>query len=198
MKGLGHRLLMTTYLVLAATIPCVQSAVANGQGAAKPHEHGVGKLDVAVDGLTVAIEGELPGVDVFGFEHRPRNPKETQVIVSALTTLRQQPSPLFELPNGAGCTLAKVEVKAEGLEDAVDQAGAKAKPATPEPGHEHADVDISYRFNCQKSPVGGTLTVKLFGAFPHLTTLRVQVLSGTSQAGVTLRAADGRVGTVKL
>ena len=56
--------------------------------AADPHQHGVGQLNVAIQGDHVEIELETPGADIVGFEHPPRTAEQKKAVQDAATTLR--------------------------------------------------------------------------------------------------------------
>ena len=84
--------------------------------AADPHQHGVGRLNVAVQGDEVEIELETPGADIVGFEHEPRTAEQKRAVQDAATALRDGAA-LFVFPAAAGCTLKEAEVEAGLLGD---------------------------------------------------------------------------------
>jgi hypothetical protein len=146
----------------------------------KAHEHGAAKLDVAVDGTNVSLALEMPGDDAFGFERAPKNDAEKAAIKEALTNLRK-PDTLFRFPPDAGCTSKIASVKA--AQEATLNGGKM-------PAGEHADVDADYTFACKKAPVGGSLTLGLLKVFPRLKSVRVQVVTGSTQSGQTIHSSD--------
>jgi len=162
----------------------------------KAHEHGVASVSIAVDKTQVGVDLEVPGVDIFGFEHPPHGTAQKQAVANALTSLRTQPLVLFQLPADLGCKATKVDVKANGMEE-TPKAPAKLAKATPkstkQPEEDHADVDASYIFSCQKAPDGAAMQLGLLKAFPHIHLARVQVLSGTLQKGLQIHAASEEI-----
>ena len=104
---------MIRMIAVAATILVLASA----QGAAEterqlgPHQHGHGTLNLAVEGQTVQMELEVPGVDIVGFEHKAKTAEDRAKMEAAEKTLAQ-PLALFILPGEAGCkvTAAKVSI----------------------------------------------------------------------------------------
>ena len=104
---------MIRMIAVAATILVLASA----QGAAEterqlgPHQHGHGSLNLAVEGQTVQMELEVPGVDIVGFEHKAKTAEDRAKMEAAAKTLAQ-PLALFILPGEAGCkvTAAKVSI----------------------------------------------------------------------------------------
>ena len=72
--------------------------------AADPHQHGVGQLNVAIQGDHVEIELETPGADIVGFEHPPRTAEQKKAVQNAARTLRNG-SAIFVFPAAARCKL---------------------------------------------------------------------------------------------
>ena len=64
------------------------------------HEHGVGQLNIAVDGNTVAMEFHAPGADIVGFEHAAHDSADRAAVDAAVATLAR-PLDLFVLPAAA-------------------------------------------------------------------------------------------------
>ena len=170
MKHLGNGLVL-----LFALGPL--AAAAKSQ---KAHEHGAVTVSVAVEGTEARIEAEIPGDDLFGFEHAPRTASEKSALSSALSTLRGRPLEMFTLPPTAGCSAKAVSVTS-GLEG---QSGGKETKLG-----DHQDVDLAYTFTCKQPLSGLTLTVGLFKAFPRIKTIRLQVLTASQQTGVVLHGA---------
>ena len=94
---------MIRVMAVAATILVLSVA----QGAAEterqlgPHQHGHGTLNLAVEGQTVQMELEVPGVDIVGFEHKAQSAEDRAKIEAAEKTL-SQPLALFVLPRRGG------------------------------------------------------------------------------------------------
>ena len=64
------------------------------------HEHGVGELNIAFDGNTVAIEFHAPGADIVGFEYEAESAEDRSLIDAAVARLAR-PLDLFVLPAAA-------------------------------------------------------------------------------------------------
>jgi hypothetical protein len=143
--------------------------------AAGKHEHGVGQMDIVVEGDVLEIELELPLDTLVGFERAPKNDKQKAALAAALETLRKVAvSPA--LTSGPGCTLEKVEVD--------DPFG---EPADKGDKHDHEDVDVDYRFRCAAPNALVGIDTTIFKSFPRLYRLEVQRV-GPKKAGV---AAQG-------
>jgi len=149
------------------------SALAHG-----PHEHGVVKLDVAVEPGRVTLLMESPLANLVGFERAPRTDAERQRVDAALATLNAAAT-LFKIDPAAGCVPGPVELNAAALE------GGKPGAAEAEGGH--ADIDASFTFKCNKKAAAPAfIDTGLFTAFPAIQRIDVQLATGSAQAKRTL------------
>ena len=148
----------------------------------KAHEHGVARLDVAVDALRVSIELDTPLENLLGFERAPRTDAERDKANAAIAKLRLGET-LFRIDAVAGCTLDKVELRSAPL-----QLGAAAASAG-----EHADLNGLYTFNCKAGAKAGFVEVGLFEAFAGFKRIDLQVATPKGQLKATLRRPSSRV-----
>lgn len=132
---------------MKSTLPLLLALIATPTFAqetrqADAHEHGVGMLDIAVDGGTLAMVFHAPGADIVGFEYLPESDADRATVDAAVATL-SQPLSLFALPDAAGCTVdaATAELEAEGAHDDHADHDAKhdAEHGHDDHAHEHAD-----------------------------------------------------------
>ncbi len=72
------------------------------------HEHGVGTLNIAVEGTTVAMEFEAPGADIVGFEYEATT-DAAQVAVHAAVAKLGSPLDLFVMPDAAKCIVVSAK-----------------------------------------------------------------------------------------
>jgi hypothetical protein len=151
------------------------AALAAGQA----HEHGVVKMDVAIEGQKLSIAVEAPLDNLLGFERAPRTDAERKAAAEVLARLRSPDKgmPLFVPDAAAQCTLSKAEVLAATLEPGAKPAG-KA---------EHADLDASYEFTCGKPAELRSLDVGLFDAYKRIQRIEVQVAGPQGQSKLTLK-----------
>ncbi|HIZ50807.1 MAG TPA: DUF2796 domain-containing protein, partial [Candidatus Pseudomonas excrementavium] len=70
---------------------------AHGSHNAAAHQHGVGTLDIVIEGQQLLLELSTPAGDLLGFEHAPRNQAQRDQLDTLMSTLRQ-PEKLFTLP----------------------------------------------------------------------------------------------------
>ena len=72
----------TSALVLAGGLACAAVTWAG-----RPHEHGVARLDVAVEAGRVDLILEIALDDLTGFERAPRTEAETTAVAAAVARL---------------------------------------------------------------------------------------------------------------
>ncbi len=143
--------------------------------AGKAHEHGVVKIDVAVDGATLTVTLDTPLDSVLGFERAPRTPAERRAADEALARLRDAAG-LFTPSAAAACTAGPPEVKAPVLE---------ASPPAQKDGH--ADLEATYTWRCEQPAQLRELGLNLFASFPRMQRIEAQVAGATAQKKLTLR-----------
>ena len=103
---------LTTALSLIALAP----AAAAETRQLDAHQHGHGALNIAVEGAIVAMELEVPGADIVGFEHKAESDEDRAAIDAAIAQLAQ-PLDIFVIPAAAGCTVTAAAVELIGDED---------------------------------------------------------------------------------
>lgn len=175
---------------------------------ADAHEHGVGMLDIAVDGGTLAMVFHAPGADIVGFEYLPESDADRAAVDAAVATL-SQPLSLFALPDAAGCTVdaATAELEAEGAhDDHADHAEHDAKHDAEhghddhadehhaEEGHEdhddhaeehhgekvtHTEFNAQYSLTCADPSAITAMTFPYFETFENAREVEVQIVTTT-------------------
>ncbi len=148
------------------------------------HQHGVLKLDIAVDARKLSLQMESPLDNLVGFERAPRNEVERQRVEAALAKLKAGQA-LFSIDPAAQCGLAKVE-----LTSAVLKLGAVA-PASK--NSEHADIDAVFEFECRDAARAAYIDVGLFDTFAGMKQIDVQMATPLGQRKQTLKRPAKRV-----
>jgi len=162
--------------------------------AAGPHVHGVGALNLAVDGTGVFIELHSPAADVFGFEHAPRTAGQREQVAAAMVRLADGAA-LFRAPAEAGCELreaAPVSPFEDESGHGHDHGHHHEEHGHDHGGHEaHADVSATYGFACAAAPAW--VEVGLFEAFPGMQRLDVQFITASGQGKAVLERGASRL-----
>ncbi|MEM1344824.1 MAG: DUF2796 domain-containing protein [Pseudomonadota bacterium] len=197
---------------LCAALPLVAApfAAAGEKRALDAHEHGVGLFNMAIEGTQVAMELEVPGADIVGFEYEATSPEDLAAIEAAKATLAD-PLALFVLPAAAGCTLASAEVALigpggdeHGEEHAGHGHGEKAHGHSHDHGHGHShghghghgeeahaeeagethtEFHAEYRLTCAEIANLDRIDFAYFAAFPNAEELEIQLIDANGSRG---------------
>ena len=98
------------------------------------HSHGVGNLELVVQGSRVKASFEIPMESLLGFEHLPRTPAQKKAMADLQTAVAQA-SYFITLPAAADCQPKSLQVNADMFN------GKKS---------EHSDLDAELEFSCSQ------------------------------------------------
>ena len=178
----GFRRLGATALI-AAGLACLCSVSAvHAQGHA--HEHGVVKLDIAIEANKLSFQMESPLDNLVGFERAPRNDAERKRVDAAVAKLKAAGA-LFKIDPAAGCTLTNVELSSAPLKL------GKAEASALEEGH--ADLDGDFEFTCKNAASASFIQLGLFDGFDAMQRIDVQIAAPQGQFKRTLRRPASRI-----
>jgi hypothetical protein len=166
----------------AASAPTVAAPAHASQHA---HVHGVARLGIAVQDKAVTIQFESPLDSLIGFEHRPASPAQ-KTAASALQARMHAPQDLFRFDTAASCVLTKS--KAESAIFQPPAAGAV---------DEHADLDATFEFRCERPDKLSTLEVGLFAAYPRLMRIDVDVATDKGQFKRDLKSPQRAISLIR-
>jgi hypothetical protein len=167
--------------LLLAALPAL---IAGPVLAGKAHEHGVARVDLAVEPTRITVLLEMPMDGLVGFERAPRDDAERKAVDAGLVRLRNAAT-LFAIDPAAQCTPGPVVLTAPVL--GLGQAAAPAK------NDGHADIDASYEFTCVDGFRAGFVEVGLFEAFSRLKRVEVQAVTRKGQIKATLKRPSTRL-----
>ena len=194
-------------LVLAAGGPGHASEREHGA-----HVHGVGQMNLAVEGKEVEIELTAPGADIVGFEHAAETDADRKAVVAATEKLKKALA-LFSFPVAAKCELEEAEVHTEmmdghgdgnekrhdhGKDHAHEKEHDHGKEHAPEKKHDHeerhAEFRAHYHFECGALEALSHIDVSgYFRSFPNARELEVQSITAKGQGAGELTAANPRL-----
>lgn len=180
------------------------------------HAHGMGELNIVVEGNELVIEFISPAANIVGFEHMPGNSEETQALEQAEQSLTQADK-LFELTQEAQCILEHTNIESALLSEhethsddqAHEEHEAHAEDETHEEheenethsedethenheendGHDgetHSEFHAHYEFQCAEIEKLTEINVTVFNVFPLTESLNVQLLSQSGQSQKSL------------
>ncbi|MEM9709277.1 MAG: DUF2796 domain-containing protein [Pseudomonadota bacterium] len=171
-------------------------AIAEDKRELDAHVHGHGALNIAMEGNQVAIELEVPGFDIVGFEYEASTDEDKAAIATALDTLGDA-SNLFSLTADAGCEVTEASVELLGEEDehgeheGEDHAAADTGHdhghshghAHGEAAHseeaeaEHSEFHAEYLMTCAAIDKLASIELPYFENFPNAEELEVQLVT---------------------
>ncbi|MGI9477650.1 MAG: DUF2796 domain-containing protein [Hyphomicrobiaceae bacterium] len=142
------------------------------------HEHGVGKLNIAVENDQIALELRAPGADIVGFEHHAESAKDRQKVDAAVVLLAR-PLDLFRLPDEANCQVREANVELHGRNDHAEDPTDEDKHPLVHEGEEddHTEFHAAYVLTCANPDVVTQVDFAYFSYFPNADALEVQMIS---------------------
>ena len=176
------------------------------------HEHGVGELNIAVDGNTIAMEFHAPGADIVGFEYAAESAEDRSAIDAAVATLAR-PLQLFVFPTAAECSViqASAELESEDTHDEHDDHEEEDDDDHAE-GHdehdddhadahddEHADdaghteFHAEYTLTCGNPAAASELTFAYFDTFENAREIEVQIKSASGAQAFEVERDDPKL-----
>ena len=181
-------------LLLALPFALLPLAVAHAadehdheHGSLGAHEHGVGRLNAALDGQTLELELESPAMNLVGFEHAAATDAD-KAKVAAVRAQLEKPLILFNLPPAAGCVIAKQELESPLFGDKPDADDDHDHDAK-EDHRDHSDIHAHYQFSCSSPGALKTLDLaNMFNTFPATRKIQVQLIGPSGQQGIEVTA----------
>ncbi|MNI43601.1 hypothetical protein D3C76_104610 [compost metagenome] len=186
-------------LLLALPFAMLPLAVAHAadehdheHGSLGAHEHGVGRLNAALDGKTLELELESPAMNLVGFEHVATSDAD-KAKVAAVRAQLEKPLALFNLPTAAGCVVENQELESPLFGDKPDADDDHDEDAKDEDGHEHhhdhSEIHAHYQFTCATPAALKSLDLaNIFTRFPATRKIQVQLIGPSGQQGVEVTA----------
>ena len=148
------------------------------------HEHGVGELNIAIDGSLAEFEFMLPGADIVGFEYEAKSDEDLAKIENALLVLENYEN-VFSLNKNSKCVLADLDhhLSGEEHEEHEEHADEEHEEHADEEHEEHADEEshtefyAKYSFKCDNIKQLDKVEFSYFKTFPNSSELEVQFVS---------------------
>jgi len=156
----------------------------------KAHEHGVAKVNIAVDGAQVTIFLESPLVDLLSFGHAPATLEQCEQVKEMARRMHQ--SVLFRLTPAAECRLERVALASEVLAaDLLDPnislpVLCPGQSAAQSSGEVCNDLHVEFTFICGKPENLSSVNVLLFNDWPKLTRIDAQAVTPKGQRSASL------------
>ena len=159
------------------------------------HEHGVGELNIAVEGNSIDLEFMIPGADIVGFEYKAKSEADIALVNDALIKFDEFNN-IFSIPSTSNCNLVEADIsinqgdnhKDEHNHDEHDDHDEHEDEHDHDDHGEHDDHDehdeeahnefvAHYSFNCGNIKEIDRISFPYFTTFPNSGELEVQFVS---------------------
>ena len=178
---------LVTALLLASITPAL-AQIERQHGA---HVHGTSIVDIALDGKTLAIHLDAPGVNLLGFEHAPRDAAERATVAAVLKDLKA-PSLWLQPATAAACGLIDAKVASKGLDNDTPATTAAADNHDAGNAETHADFDADYTFECSQPDKLDTIDIQLVKRYAGTKIITLNIASPAGQISVELSGTTTR------
>lgn len=186
MKGNMKRAL-SSMVIYALLCTAFSPAIAH-----EAHVHGLGKLDMAIDGAQVMLHLDTPLMNLLGFEHAAKSPKDRSAVQNMALKLRDS-GRIFVTTPAAECRPASIKLVSNALDPIL--LGEPSTPAakTAPMRSEHADLNADFVLQCVHPDLLKTIDVALFTQFKGFQKIDVQMLTPKKQLAAILRPSTSRL-----
>lgn len=147
------------------------------------HEHGVGELNIAVEGNAMNLEFMIPGADIVGFEYEAKSDSDIALVNTALSKFQDFEN-IFTLSSSGNCNLVDAEID-------INQGDEHEDEHDHEDEHEHEDEHdhdeheeeahnefvAHYSFTCGNVKEIDRIDFPYFTTFPNSGELEIQFVS---------------------
>ena len=153
------------------------------------HEHGVGELNIAVEGNSIDLEFMIPGADVVGFEYKAKSEADIALVKDALIKFDEFNN-IFSIPSASNCILVEADISINQGDNHKDEHNHDEHDDHDEheDEHDHDDHDehdeeahnefvAHYSFNCGNIKEIDRISFPYFTTFPNSGELEVQFVS---------------------
>jgi len=145
------------------------------------HVHGHASAQISYVQGILNINKTLSSIDIFGFEHAPKNEEQNKIITQAINTMENAEN-LFSFKNNA-CELESFRIDNEIIQPDVDTS-QNHHDHEDEHHHEeesHTDVVANYIFKCDNK-IFESIEYLVFDHFPSLEEMEVEYIASDHQA----------------
>ena len=153
------------------------------------HEHGVGELNIAVEGNSIDLEFMIPGADIVGFEYKAKSEADIALVKDALIKFDEFNN-IFSIPSTSNCNLVEADISInqgdnhkgehdhDEHEDEHDHDDHGEHDDHDEHDEEaHNEIVAHYSFNCGNIKEIDRISFPYFTTFPNSGELEVQFVS---------------------
>ena len=167
-KSIYYSLLMSAMMSVAAAEETRQ---------VDKHEHGVGELNIAVEGSAINLEFMIPGADIVGFEYEAKSDSDIALVNTALSKFQDFEN-IFTLSSSGNCNLVDAEIEINQGDDHEDEHEHEDEHDHDEHEEEaHNEFVAHYSFTCGNVKEIDRIDFPYFTTFPNSGELEIQFVS---------------------
>ena len=137
------------------------------------HEHGVGELNIAIDGSVIDFEFMLPGADIVGFEYEAKSDEDIVKVNEALAMLEDYQN-IFSLPVNSNCKLSTSQIS---LKEEEHDEHDEHEEHEEHDEESHNEFYAKYSFSCGNIQEIDRIEFTYFKTFANSSELEVQFIS---------------------
>jgi hypothetical protein len=176
-------------LGLMAAVVVVWAAISSG-ASQRAHVHGVGRINIVVEGKQATVEFVAPAEGLYGFEHQARTQAEQEKRDAALARLQEKISTMVVFEANRGCQFVTKKMAVEEDVEPEHKHG-KGQGKTQKKSGEHSEVHAEFTVTCEQPLAGSQVRFGVSKVFPTIKTVHVQALSDARQIGAEVKGDKG-------
>jgi hypothetical protein len=157
------------------------------------HVHGVGEINIAVEGSKADVEFRAPAENVMGFEHEAKSESDKKKRAAALRTVQTKMSQMVLFDPKLSCKFSETKTAVVQEKEERSKESAGKTPNDQKKTGEHREVRATSSVVCDKPLAGSRVTFGVTKVFPEIHEIKVQVLSDVKQSGATIKKDQGDV-----
>jgi len=157
--------------LLLSTI--ASGALAEETRQVEKHEHGVGELNIAIDGSVIDFEFMLPGADIVGFEYEAKSDEDIVKVNEALSILENYQN-ILSLPENSNCKLSTSQIS---LKEEEHDEHDEHEEHEEHDEESHNEFYAKYSFSCGNIQEIDRIEFTYFKTFANSSELEVQFIS---------------------
>lgn len=167
---------------LAASLVALAASTVPAAAQQHAHQHGVVRIDAALDGALLTVALNAPLDNLLGFERPPRSAAEQRAAKELIQRLKDDPA-LIRPDPAAGCERSELQLESAAL---------GLGNAAPD-GDGHAELDATWSFRCKAPERLAFIDLGLIAAYPRIGRAEVQIAAAKSQSRQVLKRPAQRI-----
>lgn len=136
------------------------------------HEHGMVKLEVAVEGKIIELDLDGPAESFIGFEYTPKTKKEKKLFSDAHSLwTKGLLTKLFIIDKKLECSVSDASFK-----QVIDGDDAKKESGI------HSEIEAKAKITCAQNVEGKSILVNVKKDFPHIKKLSIDLIGSETKS----------------